>query len=351
MEDRRKINKLVTQAIKIAIGSCAAIYIAEGLHLQNAAAAGIITLLTILTTKWETLFLSVFRIATFGITVVLCSVIFQHVSSEWFAFGLFLLILVTFSELVGWKSTISVNAVIGTHFLIALDFSWSFIVNELLLVLIGISIAILLNLIQNNKSHKSRIMNDMRYTEERLKTILEELATYLQGQPMRHNVWDDIRLLEQKLQSFIEHAYDYQNNTIQSHPEYYINYFEMRMKQCNILHNLHYEIKKIRNLPIQATIIAEYISYLAAFVIEKNVPTKQIKRLEELIEDMKKQPLPKTQDEFESRAMLYHILMDIEDFLIYKRRFIESLDETQLKIYWNRTEKKNIQSAQKKELN
>lgn len=35
-------------------------------------------------------------------------------------------------------------------------------------------------------------------------------------------------------------------------------------------------------------------------------------------------------------VLVYHILMDIEDFLKYKIRFIKELDETQLKIYWKR---------------
>lgn len=36
----------------------------------------------------------------------------------------------------------------------------------------------------------------------------------------------------------------------------------------------------------------------------------------------------------ESRAMLYHILMDLEEFLVYKARFIRGLDEQQKRKYW-----------------
>lgn len=42
----------------------------------------------------------------------------------------------------------------------------------------------------------------------------------------------------------------------------------------------------------------------------------------------------KTTDDFESRAKLYHILMDLEEFLIFNRRFVEGLDERQRRIYW-----------------
>ena len=33
--------------------------------------------------------------------------------------------------------------------------------------------------------------------------------------------------------------------------------------------------------------------------------------------------------------MLYHIMMDIEEFLKYKLEFIENLDERQRKAYWD----------------
>ena len=50
---------------------------------------------------------------------------------------------------------------------------------------------------------------------------------------------------------------------------------------------------------------------------------------------MQYQSLPKDRQEFENRAILYHILMDIEEFLLLKKRFVETLDEKQKKIYWN----------------
>ena len=56
----------------------------------------------------------------------------------------------------------------------------------------------------------------------------------------------------------------------------------------------------------------------------------------EIFENMKDEPLPETHEEFEARAILYHILMDLEDFLIYKRRFVDGLDDVQRKLYWEK---------------
>lgn len=334
--DKKEMKKLLIRTLKIAVGSSAAIYAADVLQLEYAASAGSIALLTLVTTKWETLKLSLFRVLTFLGTALLAWVAFTHFDSEWVTYGAFIFVLVFVSEMLGMKATISVNAVIGTHFLTKGDFGISFIKNEFLLVFLGVSIAIILNLFHDTHSQKRYLIRNMRWTEQQLQAILREMASYLFCREMGRNVWEDLRNLETKLHAFIRDAYEYQNNTFQSHPGYYIDYFEMRMKQCDVLHNLHYEMKKIRTMPRQAEIIAEYILYLTDYVTEMNVPKLQLEKLHQIFCDMEKETLPVTREEFESRAMLYHILMDLEEFLVYKKRFVNELDEHQLQRYWNR---------------
>ena len=71
---------------------------------------------------------------------------------------------------------------------------------------------------------------------------------------------------------------------------------------------------------IRDRVIADYIMYVKPHVEEMNIPSMQIERLEKIFRDMKEEPLPKTREEFENRAVLYHILMDLEEFLIFKKR-------------------------------
>lgn len=330
----KRWRKALLQAMKIAVGSSAAIYLAELWGLQFAASAGSIALLTIVATKWETVRLSLLRVVTFAIAALLAWLTITLFHSEWVAYGVYIFLLVVLCEWAGWKATVSVNAVIGTHFLSTGDIGWAFICNEFYLVLLGISIAFVLNLFHGNGSHKKQIQEHVLYTERQLQTLFGKLTEYLLERPVEGDVWNELKTLEQELNCFIAEAFDYQNNTFVSHPQYYIDYFEMRSKQCTILHNLHYEMKKIKAMPRQAKIIADYMQYLGKYVVERNVPRPQIQRLEELFADMKKEPLPLTREEFESRAILYHILMDLEDFLYIKKRFVEGLDERQRRIYW-----------------
>lgn len=319
---------------KIGIGASVAIYIAQLLHLEYATSAGIITLLTVVTTKWETFKLSFLRLLTYAISVSVCWFIFHLVPNMWIEYGLFLFVIVFLGEWMGWRSTLSVNAVIGTHFLTTQDFSLNFLINELLLVVIGIIIAIVLNLVHINSTHESGIIKSMRHVEHQMKLILTELSAYLLQQSSGDSVWEDLLKLEKELDEYVELACEYQNNTFQSHPEYYINYFEMRMKQCGALHNLHSEMRRMRQMPKQAHIVADFIMEISKHVTEMNNPQKQIDEMENILEHLRNEPLPETHEEFENRAELYHVLLDMEEFLLYNKRFLEEINETQFKVYW-----------------
>lgn len=335
MEIKNIDKKKLILAIKISVGTSAAMFIAQALHLQNAGSAGTIALLTIVTTKWETVRLTYARIVTFAISVLLVLLIFSSFRIQWIGFGIYIFFMVLICEFLGWKSTISVNSVIGTHFLVAQDFSPQFIANEFLLVLIGTVVAFAVNMFSHNKNRQKKLVANISYVEAQLQMILRELASYLLHREMKEDVWDDIRNLEAWLKNLVVDAYEYEGNTFRTHTGYYMSYFEMRLEQCNVLHDLHYELKKIRSHTVQAEQVAEYMLYLVDYVREMNSPEEQIHYLEVMVEDIQNQPLPKTRDEFETRAVLYHILTELEAFLIHNRRFVNGMDEKQRKLYWN----------------
>lgn len=349
----QKYRKILILSLKIGIGSSLALYIAQYLGLNYAVSAGTITLLTLLNSKWETVKLSLWRLVTFAMTVFFARQILLYVDSVWLAYGLLLTVTVFIAELLGWRATLSVNGVIAAHFVADHNFSAEAIRNELLLVLIGITLAIFLNLFHANSSHKKYIIANMRSVEERLRSVIKAVAAYLLGEETdderrratdektsdevsgaEQTIWREISDLERDIQDCIKEAYEYKGNTFQSHSGYYISYFEMRHDQCQILYNLHNEMKKIRTMPEAAGLVAEYLRYLGDYVTEFNCPKEQLDRLEQLVKSFNEDRLPKTREEFESRALVYHVLMDIEDFLKDKMRFVRELDDTQKKIYW-----------------
>ena len=147
MRDNR-YRKILSRALKIAVGSSLAIFVAQLLRLQNATAAGIITLITIVTTRWETVQLSYRRVMSFFLSVALACVIFRLVPWTWVDYGIYIFAMAVLCQLLKWDSTVSLNAVIGTHFLTSQNFTLVFILNEFSLVSIGIIFAIMINFYQ-----------------------------------------------------------------------------------------------------------------------------------------------------------------------------------------------------------
>ena len=79
IKDKKRFKRICSKSLKIAVGSGLAIVLANLLGLKYDIFAGTITLLTILTTKWETIRLSLYRMVTFLFSVIVwCSTIHRQ---------------------------------------------------------------------------------------------------------------------------------------------------------------------------------------------------------------------------------------------------------------------------------
>ena len=332
---KRETKRVLILSLKIGVGSAIAIILAYFFKLDNPTSAGTIALLSLLTTKWGTVKLVLRRISTFFVTILFCFIFFELIPSHWIAFGLVIACLVGYSEKMKCQNTLSVNAMIAVHYLSYLDFSLHFMMNEFYLILIGAIIAFLLNLVHDYSGEEEYLNSCMIYMEDKIQSLMYLIVHYIQSEERNTTIWKELEDIKEQAEKYIHIAMEYQDNTFQSHPGYYIDYFEMRMKQCNVIHNLHYEMKKIRHMPDEAMIISSYVFDMLVCVKEHTVPTAQLDELHELFAIIRNNSLPKTREEFESRAMLYHILMDLEEFLVFKRRFVDGLDDKKRKLYWD----------------
>jgi uncharacterized membrane protein YgaE (UPF0421/DUF939 family) len=97
---------------------------------------------------------------------------------------------------------------------------------------------------------------------------------------------------------------------------------------------MHGQLRKMRTMPEGAEVVSEFIKEISEHVTEMNDPQALIEKLQRTVDHIGDGKLPESREEFENKALLYHVLMDLEEFLLYKQRFIESIDETQFQVYW-----------------
>ena len=179
--DLHKRRKTAIKVLKIAVGSCMAVAIAQVLNLQYATSAGIVTLLTVQDTRRDTIRLAAERFFSFLLSVLLVFLCFRYIGKlDWVNYGLYIFLMVNVCYFFGWQNTISVNAVMGTHYLLTPDYSLNFAANELVLIFIGTSLALAMN--WKMPSNLKVLREDIRKVEDDIQRILKELACYLEGE-------------------------------------------------------------------------------------------------------------------------------------------------------------------------
>ncbi len=327
-----KRKDLLLKGAKIALGSTLAISLSELLGLEYATSAGIITLLTIQNTRKATLKLSMYRLFSFVLTMVLGSVTTALLGVHAAAFGVFLLLMVEISFLMGWADAVSTNAVFGTHlFMMAGQFSAQFMLNEVALLIIGTGLAVLMNLIMPGKEKQLRTM--MTQAEDQMGELMQRLADSLRSRETLPAAVERIRETTARLDQAIETAIAHKDNTLAAHSEFYINFFMLRKNQCDTL--LHI-CTSIHSLPAAAAVddmIPSFLDQIASSFHLQNDVTKRLDKLDALLEQYRCRPLPSTREEFEQRATLFHCLKELEQFLNLKKEFLEKLTDEQQRLY------------------
>lgn len=307
---------------------------AYALGLDYAISAGIITLLSLQDTKKATISLALIRTGAFALSIMILFMVFYFLSFTPIAFGVFLMVFASICYYFKIYDAIPMNAVLATHFLLEKEISFSMIRNEALLLVIGAGIGILLNIyIPNNEK---QIRREQRKIEADLKVILSEMAEQLLIQNKCDYNEQSLDKLKEHIEMGLKHAYTNMNNTFFQESRYYIEYMDMRNQQYNILKEIYEKIRTLTTVTTHSDDMAMFIRSISETLSESQNTKDLLRTQEALLVKFKESSLPVTRDEFENRAVLYIILMDIRIFLKMKERFVDSLTMEQKERYWKK---------------
>ena len=312
--------KIGLRTIKTVIASVLAILIATQLHLLYATAAGIIAILSVGNTKKTSLKSGLGRVLSLGLAIILSFICFTTLGFHPWAFGVFLLVFIPLSVHFNLADAIVVNSVLITHFLVEKSFSWQMILNETLLMTIGVGLALLLNLYMPD--NEKQLKEDIKAIEEDFRTIIFAMAAHLNLEKIAP--LDDACLdLRSKLRAALNQAHIHQKNQWISEEDYYSDYFSMRLAQLRILRDMV-------NLLIEIDIDGLFVDELRKVLIstaenfaEENDGKLILWQIEAVYQNYRQKPLPQTREEFENRALLFQFLQSFRSFIEIKAIFYQ----------------------------
>jgi len=312
--------KIGLRTIKTVIASVLAILIATQFHLLYATAAGIIAILSVGNTKKTSLKSGLGRVLSLGLAIILSFICFTTLGFHPWAFGVFLLVFIPLSVRCNLADAIVVNSVLITHFLVEKSFSWQMILNETLLMTIGVGLALLLNLYMPD--NEKQLKEDIKAIEEDFRTIIFAMAAHLNLEKIAP--LDDACLdLRSKLRAALNQAHIHQKNQWISEEDYYSDYFSMRLAQLRILRDMV-------NLLIEIDIDGLFVDELRKVLIstaenfaEENDGKLILWQIEAVYQNYRQKPLPQTREEFENRALLFQFLQSFRSFIEIKAIFYQ----------------------------
>lgn len=308
--------KIGYRTIKTAIGTPMAIYLAQLIGLQSFASAGIITILCIQRTKKKSL-----RAAGDRFAACLIAMAYSYLFFEWLGYtppviGLMLLLFIPTTVALKVSGGIVTSSVIILHLYASNSITMATLFNEFCLVVIGISVAFLVNFYMPSMDRE--IISYKEKIEDLYRIILKELSEYL---VTGNSIWTGKEIIEADnaiKKAVFYAAVDLENHITGSEDSYY-HYFKLRERQLGIL-------KRI--LPLAGKMdlsehegsreMGEFIGHLSDNVHHRNTTEEHIKQLEDLLDELKKKDIPANFDEFERRAALFQLGKELKDYLIIK---------------------------------
>lgn len=306
------------RTLKTALGTAISIIIAQYLGFENFVSAGILTILCIQVTKKRSLQASWHRFLACIIAMVFSSVFFEGIMYHPAVIGLLLLFFIPTVVMFKAHEGVVSSSVIILHIFSAGKVTGGLLLNELGIITVGIGVALIMNLYMPSVDNK--LKEYQREIEAQFKKIFREIANYLKN---HDSDWDGRELTVTA--GLIEKAktlalQDVENHFLRDENLYY-QYFKIREKQFEIIERVLPSVTSIPQHVEQAPIVAEFIETLSKGIHPGNTVLFYLEKLMRMKAEFENMELPKTREEFESRAALLHFINEMEQFLLLKRSF------------------------------
>lgn len=321
------------RTIRITVSALLANFVAMLIGLENPYAAGIIAILAVLNTRKETFD----RVKEYSGSTILAfaiaTAVFYIFGYSIYSFAVYLAVYVPLAYFLKVDAGIAPCSVLVTHFLIAESISWAWQINGLAIMFIGLFFALLANFWIPSQNQKIEMM--VVDIEKQMSLILFLLEKrLLEGSKNRERIQQELKdLCKQTIElekiAFIE----YDNRDFSDDSEsYYIKYAQMRQRQYEILNRITNSLDNVLPNTDENRILASIFGETAEQLDETNTGIELLGYISNLYRVFRDSSLPKSREEFESRAILYNILTEFEEFLELKRDFYQEFGESKIEI-------------------
>lgn len=314
-----KLNpyKIGFRTVKTAVGMTLGVIICKLLGLDNYASSAILVVLCIKHTKMHSVQAILSRLVSCLLILFLGSAIFSLLGQHAFVLGLIVLLFIPLTVVLNVQEGVITSCVILLHVFNAKAINGHLILNEIMLLIVGLGIAFLMNLMMPSLDKK------LNHFKQDIENQITEIFNIFSQACSMHNdhlniKFDSLLLNIKKAKSLAFR--DVKNHFVRNENSFY-HYFDMREEQVELLKRMTSLLEKINTDDPILEKISQLMYEIGSNVNSNDYTALRLHSLYEIRLSLDDLPLPTTYKTLNSRAHIIQILNELEEYLNIKSQF------------------------------
>ena len=314
-----KLNpyKIGFRTVKTAVGMTLGVIICKLLGLDNYASSAILVVLCIKHTKMHSVQAILSRLVSCLLILFLGSAIFSLLGQHAFVLGLIVLLFIPLTVVLNVQEGVITSCVILLHVFNAKAINGHLILNEIMLLIVGLGIAFLMNLMMPSLDKK------LNHFKQDIENQITEIFNIFSQACSMHNdnlniKFDSLLLNIKKAKSLAFR--DVKNHFVRNENSFY-HYFDMREEQVELLKRMTSLLEKINTDDPILEKISQLMYEIGSNVNSNDYTALRLHSLYEIRLSLDDLPLPTTHETLNSRAHIIQILNELEEYLNIKSQF------------------------------
>ena len=314
-----KLNpyKIGSRTVKTAVGMTLGVIICKLLGLDNYASSAILVVLCIKHTKMHSVQAILSRLVSCLLILFLGSAIFSLLGQHAFVLGLIVLLFIPLTVVLNVQEGVITSCVILLHVFNAKAINGHLILNEIMLLIVGLGIAFLMNLMMPSLDKK------LNHFKQDIENQITEIFNIFSQACSMHNdhlniKFDSLLLNIKKAKSLAFR--DVKNHFVRNENSFY-HYFDMREEQVELLKRMTSLLEKINTDDPILEKISQLMYEIGSNVNSNDYTALRLHSLYEIRLSLDDLPLPTTHKTLNSRAHIIQILNELEEYLNIKSQF------------------------------
>lgn len=312
-------RQIIHMTIKIIITAVIASSLAYIIGINDYILVGILGILSVSLTKQETIKNGLKRYINVLYALFLGTILFGFLGFNLLIFLLFLVIFIFTSYLLKIDIGLVPAIVLVNHVYNFGSIDKTFLLQEFGIITVAVLVAIVINVLYPS-FWETLAKDKLKEVDLLIKKYLEELAKSLKSKTKKKNE-KEYQIINDDIHEKIIFIEKNEENKLFLNDYRYLAYIYMRKSQLTSLNNIYGAYLSIVKYHKNQELIGKYIESLKDDIGDINLANKQLEILSGLREQFKKEELPQSRDEFETRALLYYIIQELENFLMVKKSF------------------------------